>query len=135
MPVPAELVRHLRVGTSAGVADARSRSHLGDGRVVGWYGTPGAVIDAELASQQVPPAVASRYGPVDFWVRWTRAECAAKLAGVPIPIWLRRHGLTEPVGVELHTIRLGGTIVTVGQPGIAVTEATGGEVPVERPWA
>ncbi|MDQ6686118.1 MAG: hypothetical protein M3Z50_00660 [Actinomycetota bacterium] len=115
MPAPAELVRHLRVGTREQVAGARSRSHLGDGRAVGWYGAPGTVIDAELARDPVPSALASRYGPVDFWVRWTRAECAAKLACVPLPMWLREHGLAEPADIELHTIRLGDTIVSIGR--------------------
>lgn len=93
--------------------NALTRSHLSDGRAVGWFGKAGVVIDAELASQQVPPALAARYGSDDFWGRWTRAECAAKLADVPITVWLRRHGLSTELTLQARTERLGDVIVTV----------------------
>jgi hypothetical protein len=98
----------LRIG--AGLADARTRSHLADGRVVGWYGDPGHVIDAELTDQPVPPALAARYGTEDFWGRWTRTECAAKAAGVPIAAWLREHGLDAGGGA---TYEVDGVTVSV----------------------
>jgi len=102
----------LRIGSPDETADAVTRSHLADGRVVGWYGDGGHVIDAELTGQPVPPALASRYGTDDFWGRWTRTECAAKAAGVPIGSWLRRHGLDAGIG-ETH--RLGGVTVSVAR--------------------
>ncbi|MEU1888081.1 hypothetical protein ABZ491_21670 [Micromonospora rifamycinica] len=102
-PVPALLraaERHLRVGTPAELRHAVTRSHLDDGRCVGWYGTaaPGwrVAIDAERAAADVPPALAARFGPADFWSRWTRAECLCKLADVPVAAWWRRHGLAVP---------------------------------------
>ena len=69
------------------MADAVTRSHLGDGRVVGWYGDPGTVIDAEIRGAE-PPHLVERFGAEDFLGRWTRAECAAKLADVPMQVWL-----------------------------------------------
>lgn len=53
-------------------------------------------MDAELGAQDVPPALARRFGVADpdaFWPAWTRAEVAAKLADVPILAWLQRHEL------------------------------------------
>jgi hypothetical protein len=84
----------LRIGTPAELAGALTRSTLADGRVVGWYGAPGRVIDAELADRPVPPALAAAYGTERFWERWTAAECAAKHFDVPIAVWLREHGLS-----------------------------------------
>jgi hypothetical protein len=86
------------------MADAVTRSHLADGRVVGWYGEPGTVIDAELTDQPVPPALAARYGVEDFWGRWTRTECAAKRADVPISLWLAQHGLDAPVSAKTYVV-------------------------------
>lgn len=107
MPARSEL---LRVGS--GLADAVTRSHLADGRVVGWYGDRGHVIDAELTEQPVPPALAARYGSHDFWGRWTRTECAAKAAGVPIALWLASHGLDAGIG---ETQLLDGVTVSVAR--------------------
>ncbi|WP_455565701.1 hypothetical protein, partial [Micromonospora humida] len=92
--------RHLRVGTPDELRYAVTRSHLDDGRCVGWYGpaAPGwrVAIDAERATAEVPPALAARFGPADFWARWTRAESLCKLAEVPVAAWWRRHGLAVP---------------------------------------
>ena len=104
----------LRVGPPAEVVDAHTRSHLPDGRVVGWYGAPGVVIDAEDATAAPPAALVARFGAEDFWGRWTRAECAAKLAGVPMQLWLGRHGL-DPVGALVETVRLGDLVVSIGR--------------------
>lgn len=94
------------------MADALTRSHLADGRVVGWYGAPGVVIDAEVASAAVPPALAAAYGTERFWERWTAAECGAKLHDVPLPLWLREHGLPDaPAGVT--TLHWEGLVVSV----------------------
>ncbi|MCW2857071.1 MAG: hypothetical protein JWR52_2686 [Marmoricola sp.] len=111
MPAPSELVAGLRIGTPAELADAETRSYLADGRAVGWYGAPGVVIDAELSDQEVPAALAARYGTGDFWGRWTRTECAAKRAGVPIALQLRSTGLDAPG--EARTIELDGVTVSV----------------------
>ena len=107
MPAPSE---SLRIGTD--LPDARTRSHLSDGRVVGWYGEPGVVIDAEIDGP-VPPALASRFGEQDFWARWTQAECAAKLADVPMQLWISEHGL-GPAGYEVETLELDDLVVSVG---------------------
>ncbi len=122
-PVPGLLVaaeQHLRVGSAAEMADAVTRSHLDDGRCVGWYGPPApgwrVAIDAERADAPVPPALARRFGAGDFWARWTRAECCCKLADVPIATWWRRHGLGAPAdGSALwRTLRMADLVVTVG---------------------
>jgi hypothetical protein len=66
--------------------------------VVGWYGEAGVVIDAELSDRQPPASLVRRHGAERFWERWTAAECRAKLADVPIIMWLHRHGLDEGPG-------------------------------------
>ncbi|HEX7745998.1 MAG TPA: hypothetical protein VF462_12130 [Micromonosporaceae bacterium] len=90
-------------GGSAGggaAAGALTRSHTSDFRTVGWYGIPPPgwrlAIDAEVSDAPVPPALAARFGPASFWSRWTRAESMCKVFGVPIAVWLRRHGLGVP---------------------------------------
>ncbi|WP_410821231.1 hypothetical protein [Micromonospora sp. 050-3] len=122
-PVPGLLAaaeRHLRIGSPAAMADAVTRSHLDDGRCVGWYGPPApgwrVAIDAERADAPVPPALARRFGAGDFWARWTRAECFCKLADVPIATWWRSHGLGTPAdGSTLwRTLRTADLVVTVG---------------------
>ena len=110
----------LRVGIAGELADAATRSHLPDGRVVGWYGDPGLVIDAELSDAVPPLALASRFGAEDFWVRWTGAECAAKIARVPMHLWLRGHGLGHE-GAEVESFERDGIVICVARP---VTEAT-----------
>jgi len=114
VPAPSESVGQLRVGTPAEMADAVTRSHLGDGRVVGWYGDPGTVIDAEIRGHE-PTHLVERFGAEDFLGRWTRAECAAKLADVPMQVWLVRHGLTAP-GVDVETIELNDLVISVARP-------------------
>ncbi|MEU8387875.1 hypothetical protein [Micromonospora sp. NPDC048843] len=122
-PVPGLLVaaeRHLRIGAPADLADAVTRSHLDDGRCVGWYGpsTPGwrVAIDAERADAPVPPALARRFGAGDFWARWTQAECCCKLADVPVAAWWRRHGLGTPAdgSAVWRTLWLADLVLTVG---------------------
>ncbi|SFC56689.1 hypothetical protein [Micromonospora sediminimaris] len=94
--------RHLRVASAADSGAAVTRSHLGDGRCVGWYAPPvpgwRVAIDAERAAAAPPPALARRFGSTDFWGRWTRVECLAKLADVPVATWWHRHGLEVPSG-------------------------------------
>lgn len=122
-PVPALLAaaeQHLRIGSPSAMAAAVTRSHLDDGRCVGWYGpsVPGwrVAIDAERVAAPVPPALARRFGTGDFWARWTRTECHCKLADVPIAIWWRRHGLGTPAdnSAVWRTLRLADLIITVG---------------------
>ncbi len=91
---------------------AVTRSRLADGRVVGWYGDPGCVIDAERAGADVPPALAARFGTTGFWARWTAAECAAKLADVPMHLWLREQGLGH-AGAEVETYEVDGLVISV----------------------
>ena len=123
MPAPSDpaaragaLRARLRVGDLL-LPDAVTRSYLADDRVVGWYGEPGVVIDAEIADQPVPEALARSFGAEDFWPRWTRAECAAKLADVPIFLWARLHGLDPgPFVGTVHTLHLDDLVVSVGFP-------------------
>jgi len=102
------------------MADAVTRSHLPDGRVVGWYGEPGVVIDAEPADGTPPAALTARFGAEGFWVRWTSAECAAKLAGVPMHLWLRERGLDHS-GVDVEIVERDGLVICVAR---AVTDHT-----------
>lgn len=95
------------------------RSHLADGTTV-WIdsrqATGAHVLDAELADQDIPPSLARMYGAPDFWVRWTRVECAVKLSDATIGAWLRRHGLTVPTWfpgaiATAHVVHLGTPLV------------------------
>lgn len=115
MPVLAD----LRVGTETAMADAVTRSRLGDGRVLGWYGEPGVVLDAEIADSTPPAALAARYGADRFWERWTAAECGAKATGVPMHLWLREHGLSPGSAsdaVVVETLTLDDLVVSIGRP-------------------
>jgi len=111
----ARLRAHLRVGTAAEMADAVTRSHVADGRVVGWYGAPGTVIDAEISDAPPSPRLAARFGSEDFVARWTRAECAAKLADLPMHVWLQRHGLTTGA-IKARTVAMGDLVVSLASP-------------------
>ncbi|GGM46334.1 hypothetical protein GCM10011608_33880 [Micromonospora sonchi] len=111
--------RHLRVAPAVESADAVTRSHLGDGRCVGWYGPPvpgwRVAIDAERADGPPPPALASRFGAANFWARWTRTECLAKLTDIPVATWWHRHGLAVPPAPRWRwrTLPLADLVVTV----------------------
>jgi hypothetical protein len=116
------LVAGLRV-TAREEATSPVRSYLPDGRCVGWYG-PGAgaptALDVEL-DRPPPRALAGRYGAQDFWARWTRAECAAKLLDFPIAVYLRQFGLDVPSDPRLELVTLRprrldpALVVTVGR--------------------
>jgi hypothetical protein len=108
------------------------RSHLADGRTVTWEpspGTPGrAAVDAELADQDVPRALGARFpaeaaDPRAFWRSWTRAETLAKLAGVPILVWLTRHGLQPCADGSCACRRaaLTTTVIAAGGTDVVVT--------------
>jgi hypothetical protein len=108
-PVDAvEVERHLRIGSPASLTGSVARSYLSDGRCVAWVGPvpSGAAIaiDAELVDVPVPAALARRFGVDGFWRRWTRAECAAKLSGIPMATWLQRHGLDTPAPFTYTTV-------------------------------
>jgi hypothetical protein len=104
------------------------RSYLADGRLVQWRppheANPAArawAVDAELTAQEVPPALAARFGgasPEAFWVAWTRVEVVCKLLAVPVGRWLAEHGLdvsaAGEAGVAWFTEAVGDITVTVG---------------------
>ena len=103
-------------------AAGEARSYLADGRLVRWRPSAPAglrvAVDAELAEQPVPPALARRFGasePSDFWTRWTRVEVCCKLLDIPVLEWLTTRGLDADVAeVALHTQALDGVVVTCG---------------------
>ena len=103
-----EVVKHLRIGSPASLTGSVTRSYLPDGRCVAWVGpvAPGTAIavDAELVDVPVPTALARRFGVDGFWRRWTRAECAAKLCGIPMATWVQRHGLDDPAWFTCTTV-------------------------------
>ncbi|GAB3957519.1 hypothetical protein GCM10027614_73150 [Micromonospora vulcania] len=51
--------RHLRIGTPAELADAVTRSHLDDGRCVGWYGPPAPGWRVAIDGERRGPGAAS----------------------------------------------------------------------------
>lgn len=74
-------------------------------------------VDAENAGQPVPTALGRRHRvPAEqFWRDWTRAEVRAKLADVPVLVWISRHGLTDATGSgQVVTDRCDDLIVSVG---------------------
>jgi hypothetical protein len=98
-----------------------ARSHLADGRVVRWHPPDGRswAIDAEIATQPVPVALARRSGiddPERFWPRWTALETVCKLLDEPIYLRLRRLGLDGGVapGIVTWTRRYRDIVVTIG---------------------
>jgi hypothetical protein len=104
-----------------------TRSYLADGRRITWLLPTSAdpvarrwAIDAEIAAQPVPPALAARTGirdPDEFWCRWTATEVACKLFDVPIMAWIKRHGLVvRAVGLHIATFRYDDLIVSIGTP-------------------
>ncbi|MBX7268085.1 hypothetical protein KIF24_19955 [Micromonospora sp. Llam7] len=111
--------RHLQVAPAAESGGAVTRSHLDDGRCVGWYAPPvpgwRVAIDAERADAPLPSALVHRFGATDFWARWTRAECLSKLADVPVAAWWHRHGLEVPPGTPWlwRTLTVADLVVTV----------------------
>jgi hypothetical protein len=114
----------LAVGTCARGSGCRSpRTYLADGRRICWHRqAPDGwrlAVDAERASQPVPPSLGNRVAttsPSDFWPAWTRTEVVCKLLDVPVLVWLTLHGLhSEPPAVQLHTVvTADGLVVTVG---------------------
>ena len=106
-----ELEAHLRIGPPDSFATAVTRSHLPDGRCVGWVGQLPSdtrlVIDAECTDEPVPEKLGSRFGTADFWERWTRAECAAKLTDTPMATWLQLHGMAGSEDHRYATVHAG----------------------------
>ena len=110
----------LRVGPATDTRVGWVRSYLSDGRLVQWRppdGQPWA-IDAELAEQPVPPALARRTGITErstFWPRWTAMETACKLLGVPAHTWLTQYGLGRPpAALRIRTVNWNGIVVSIG---------------------
>ena len=98
-----------------------TRSHLSDARTVSWSPRlPDGVrcaIDAEIADQPVPAALAARFGrsdPESFWPVWTRVEVCCKLQDVPVLAWLGRHGLTPDKAVPTRMLRVGDLLICCG---------------------
>jgi len=122
----------LRVGTPAEMAGAATRSHLPDGRCVGWYGPvprAGVALDAEY-DVEPPPSLVARHGRPQFWERWTLVECAAKLYGVPVAMWLRQHGLAVPAGLlHARTLRPTGLVGRAGAAVVVTVARRAGAVP------
>ena len=114
---PAE-VRVCPAGEPLG---AGARSWVSDGRVVLWAppATDGVrvALDAEVARQLVPPAVARRAGTDDpevFWPLWTSVEVSCKLTEVPLSRWLRERGLRPDEALAMRTFVLDDLVVTCG---------------------
>jgi hypothetical protein len=74
-----------------------THTRVADGRLLCWSpedlpAAASCAVDAEIATQPVPPALRRRSGiadPATFWRLWTRAEVRAKVRDVPIVVWLR----------------------------------------------
>ncbi|MGO4600059.1 hypothetical protein [Terrabacter sp. 2RAF25] len=100
---------------------AGAHSYLADGRVVCWVlpARPSTdepaqahAVDAELATQPVPPRLRARWsealegGTDRFWALWCATEVLAKLADEPMVMLVHRAPVTaSPVsrgGVEVH---------------------------------
>jgi hypothetical protein len=133
----------LSVGPRSDVRPGCVRSYLSDGRDVQWR--PPCLsqdvrwaIDAEIADQPVPAALAARTGvsdPAGFWPAWTAAEVTAKLLDVPMVMWLAAYGLSVPAaadrGVTLHALTWSGLAIAIGRLSV-VEQVVGGVAPVGR---
>jgi hypothetical protein len=115
---PEHLIVHP---AAADLPPGGTRSHLSDGRTVTWSPRlpPGVryAVDAEIADQPVPRALAARFGrsdPESFWTAWTRVEVCCKLHDVPLLAWLSRHGLSPDDAVPTRTLRVGDLLVCYG---------------------
>lgn len=79
-------------------------------------------MDAEVADQVVPPALARRLaGVADPWGAWTRAEVCSKLFDVPILVWVTTQPWPSEGSVHyggmravVATLRRDGMVVSVG---------------------
>lgn len=103
----------------------RTHSRLADGRLLCWRPSGAAglflAIDAELAGQPVPRALARAAAtddPIVFWSLWTRAEVRAKLHRIPIAVWLRRTDWAADAdpraSLDVVTVRSEGVVVSYG---------------------
>ncbi len=96
---PAERLAHAVAAASPEVhagphhCATGTHSRTGDGRVLCWhphaFGVDGDrwAVDAEVADQPVPPALARRWGSADparVWPHWCVLEVLAKLGDVPV---------------------------------------------------
>ncbi|KGN36928.1 hypothetical protein [Knoellia subterranea] len=82
-------------------------------------------VDGELTSGGFPPSLARRLvedGREDPWGDWTRAEVCAKLADVPIVVWIRSRAWPDGdevnVGgrrIRLVTHRVDDLVVSLGE--------------------
>ncbi len=119
-------------GAGRDAARLGARSYLADGRTVVWEPPPEVprriAVDAELADQAVPRALGARF-PAEaadaraWWRSWTRAETLAKLADVPILVWLTRHGM-QPCADGSCVCRrasLTTTVIAAGGTDVVVT--------------
>jgi hypothetical protein len=95
------------------------RSYVADGRCVVWAPPGGGparlAVDAEIAAQPVPPALARRSGitdPAVFWPLWTSTEVSCKIAGVSLARWLQRHGLQADEGLDIRTFTVADLVVS-----------------------
>lgn len=104
-----------------GPEPAVRRSYLADGRVIRLHppdDRPWA-IDAEIASQEIPPALGRRTGvtdPAEFWPQWTVFETVCKLLDESVLVRLRRLGFAgnRLPGIRTWTRHYDGIVVTIG---------------------
>jgi hypothetical protein len=100
-----------------------TRTHLADGRIIVWTDVDprSHAIDAEIADQPVPPALARRTGirsPERFWPQWTAMEVACKLLDVPAHLWFKQHGLSVAhvaARLDITTFRHHDLTISVGR--------------------
>ena len=117
-----ELAVEERVTVSArGAVEGPARSYLADGRQVTWTLAvpPGlvAAVDAELADQEVPATLATRFGvtdPGEFWPTWTAVEVSCKLLDASLLVWLSQRGLEPDPQVPRRVLRVGPVVVCCG---------------------
>jgi hypothetical protein len=116
---------HLFLLPAAGAVPAEAvaggvRSYVADGRCVVWAppdrGTGARIaVDAEIAAQPVPPALARRSGiadPAVFWPRWTVVEASCKVTGIALSRWLRTRGLCNEPSLPVRTLVLEDLVVS-----------------------
>lgn len=114
----------LPPGQHRPASSRRTVSYLDDGCQVVWEPTRPLgrfACDAERYDRRPRAKLVERYGfssdSFVFACEWTHAEVAAKLANVPIALWLRSRGRFAPIeAITLaHTERA--LVITIGMAG------------------
>lgn len=117
-------LRILPPGQHLPASSRRAVTYLDDGCQVVWEPSRPLgrfACDAERFDRWPRAKLVQRYGfssdPFVFACEWTRAEVAAKLADVPVALWLRLRGRFPRIDAITLALRERAVVITVGTVG------------------